>query len=73
MYLKGFNLLGLRFVSPTSIRSRILKDVAIWNGQRFAPMVSPTSIRSRILKGLMTTSAPSPVNPFHPRRSVRGY
>jgi len=37
-------------VSPTSIRSRILKDgYTPW--PETAPRVSPTSIRSRILKG----------------------
>jgi len=38
------------FVSPTSIRSRILKAMPM-SQLAFATVVSPTSIRSRILKG----------------------
>ncbi len=39
-------------VSPTSIRSRILKGVQSLAG-RFVHYVSPTSIRSRILKAIV--------------------
>ena len=40
---------GSKNVSPTSIRSRILKDY-LGDGQDDSLEVSPTSIRSRILK-----------------------
>jgi len=58
-------------VSPTSIRSRILK-VASWSSASSSIIVSPTSIRSRILKEEPNLDFYS-LKTFHPRRSVRGY
>jgi len=59
-------------VSPTSIRSRILKvywDLRIGTYD----LVSPTSIRSRILKVSEEIGDGLERTKFHPRRSVRGY
>jgi len=62
----------LVIVSPTSIRSRILKvDLSTQDNGAF--IVSPTSIRSRILKGRPSSVLSAAHCLFHPRRSVRGY
>ena len=64
-------------VSPTSIRSRILKVAGAVHGQRRGH-VSPTSIRSRILKGDVGAQTPAPgagfthVDPFEDTESACG-
>jgi len=60
-------------VSPTSIRSRILKADNEQCSADLQTVVSPTSIRSRILKDLQPPRPCRTSRRFHPRRSVRGY
>ncbi len=90
-------LVRVCLVSPTSIRSRILKERdcrtlcppqgsfthvdpfedterQVGTGSIGISLdVSPTSIRSRILKVCCTLYHSAREQPFHPRRSVRGY
>jgi len=47
----NIHIIASIIVSPTSIRSRILKEASNGMGSILRKFVSPTSIRSRILKG----------------------